>query len=117
MSMTTGVTANDNGERLAQIGQWLLRAAIATLAALEIYWFSENFKLAVEILLDPKPAWFSLLSAITDLIVAPALALAAIGLCLLGRRLGLATILVATAPLVFLWSALVFAITVMIYGF
>ena len=117
MTMTTGMTANDNGERLAQIGQWLLRAAIATLATLEIYWFSENFSLALEILLDPGPPWFNLLSAFTDVILAPALALAAIGLGIAGRRLGLAAILVAIAPLVFLWSALVFAITVMIYDF
>jgi len=117
MTMTTGMTANDNGERLSQIGQWLLRTAIAILAALEIYWFSENFELALEILLDPGPSWFNFLSAFTDVIVAPALALAAIGLCIAGRRLGLAAILAAVAPLVFLWSALVFAIAVMIYGF
>ena len=115
--MTTGVTADATAGQLSRIGQWLLRAAITILATLEIYWFSGNFELAVEILLDPKPVWFNLLSAITDLIVAPALALAAIGLGIVGRRLGLAAILVAAAPLVFLWSALVFAITVMIYGF
>lgn len=117
MTMTTGMTTDESANRIPQIGQWLLRAILALLAGLEIYWFSESFSLAAEILLDPGPPWFNVLSAFTDLIVAPALALAAIGLCIADRRIGLAAILVAAAPLVFLWHVLVFMIAVMIYGF
>jgi hypothetical protein len=116
MTMTTGMTA-DPTSQYSRIGQWLLRAAIAILAALEIYWFSDNFQLAIETFADPDPLSINLVSAITDLIVAPGLALAAIGLCIAGRRLGLAAILMLLAPLVYLWHVFAFAIAVMIYGF
>jgi hypothetical protein len=94
-----------------------LRAILAALAALEIYFFSDIFSLGLETLADPEARWFDILSALAGAVVAPLMALLAAALALAGRRLGLAAILLVAAPVVYFAPAIAFAVGIVIYGF
>jgi hypothetical protein len=95
-----------------------LRIAMIAVAALEIWYFSGGFSLAFEILADPVGSrWFNLLFAFCEGVIAPLMALAAAGLCLAGKRLGLAAILLAVAWLSYMAGSIAFGIAVAIYGF
>jgi hypothetical protein len=68
-------------------------------------------------MIDPSAGWFNILSALCMAVFAPLLAIAALTLAAMGRRLGLAAILLAAAPVVY-WSPIIaFFIGIMIYGF
>ena len=95
-----------------------LRIAIVVIAALELYWFSDIFSLAFEILVDAFTLkWFDLASAISSGVLAPASAIAAGGFSLFGPRLRLAIVLLCVAPVFYMLPAIAFAIGIMIYGF
>ena len=96
-----------------------LRIAIILIAALQIYWFSDGYALAFETLMPPiawQP-WFNVLFAILIGIVAPLCALAAAGLAIAGKRLGLAGILLCVGVVAYYVPPATFLVGVMIYGF
>jgi hypothetical protein len=94
-----------------------LRIAIVFIAAIEIYFFSDSFRLAFETLTEGGAQWFNVASAIGTGVIAPLLALAAAGLSLAGKRLGLAGILLCLAPVPYVLPVIAFGIAVAIYGF
>ena len=95
-----------------------LRIAIVVIAALEIYWFSDSFSLALETLSDPRDAqWFNVASSLATGVIAPLCALAAGVLALAGIRLGLAGILLCVGPATYLLPVIAFGIGIAIYGF
>ena len=94
----------------------MLRAAIAVIAALELAYFASNMPLQFEVMFDLDARWFNILSALCVAVFAPLLAIAAMVLASMGRRLGLATALLGVAPFVH-WAPLIaFAVGIMIYG-
>lgn len=96
----------------------VLRIAIVVIAALEIYWFSDSYELTVDTLANLSEAqWFNVASALATGVIAPLLALAAAGLAVAGKRLGLAAILLCAGPALFLLPVIAFGIGIMIYGF
>jgi hypothetical protein len=97
----------------------LLRIAIVVIAALALYWFSDGYRLSWETLAPPwnDVAWFNMLFALGNGVIVPLCALAAGGLAIAGKRLGLAVILLVVAAIVYVLPVVAFAIGVMIYGF
>jgi len=95
----------------------MLRIAIAIVAALEIFFFSDSFRLAFETLADGNAQWFNVASSLAAGVIAPLLALAAIGLAIAGKRPGLAGLLLCAAPVIYLLPVIAFVIGIMIYGF
>jgi hypothetical protein len=96
----------------------VLRIAIVAIAALELYWFSDGYRLSFDTLAYPFGIeWFNLLFAIGNGVIAPLCALAAAGLAIAGKRPGLAAILLCVAPVIYLIPVISFGISVMIYGF
>lgn len=96
----------------------MLRIAIIIIAALEIFWFSDSFSLALDTLAEPRDAQgFNVASALAAGVFAPLCALAAAGLALAGKRLGLATILLCVGPATYLLPVIAFGIGIAIYGF
>jgi hypothetical protein len=93
------------------------RIAIIVVAVLELWYFSKTFELAFGTFADPDPSWFNVLSALAEGVIAPLLALAAIGLAIANCRLGLAAIFLGAAALVSAMPVVAFAIGIMIYGF
>ena len=68
-------------------------------------------------MIDLNARWFNILSGLCMAVFAPLLAVAALALAAMARRLGVAAILLAVAPLVY-WSPFIaFFIGIMIYGF
>lgn len=96
---------------------FMLRIAIIIVAALEIYWFSNSYRLAFETLSEGNAQWFNVASALATGVIAPLCALAAAGLAIAGKRLGLAGILLCVGPALYLLPVIAFAIAIMIYGF
>lgn len=94
-----------------------LRIAIIAVAVLELWYFSKTFELAFGTFVDPDPRWFNVLSALAEGVIAPLFALAAIGLAIANRRLGLAAIFLGVAVLVAAMPVIAFGIGIMIYGF
>ena len=77
----------------------MLRVATVAVAALEIFLFSDVFRLAFDTLAHPRDAqWFNVASSLGSGVIAPLLALAAAGLAAFGKRLLLAAILLGAAP-------------------
>ena len=97
----------------------LLRIAILLVAALELYWLSDGYRLSWDTLAPPwdDVAWFNLLFALGNGVIVPLCALAAAGLAIAGKRLGLAGILLCIAPAVYVLPVVAFGIGVAIYGF
>ena len=96
----------------------ILRIALVVIAAIEIYWFSDSYGLAFGTLTHPFEArWFDVASALASGMIAPLTAIAAAGLAVAGKRLGLAAILLGVAPVVYLLPVIAFFIAIMIYGF
>jgi hypothetical protein len=96
----------------------VLRIVIVVIAALEIFWFSEAFDLTYQTLAEGlKAQWFNVASALASGVIAPVLALAAAALAVVGKRLGLAAIVLCTAPLIYALPVIAFTIGIMIYGF
>jgi hypothetical protein len=97
---------------------YLLRLGIIVIAGLELWYFSDTFGLSLEFLADPIGArWFNLVQALGQGLIAPLLAIAAAVMSVMGRRLGLAGILLAIAAFVYVLPYLAFGIGVAIYGF
>ena len=95
-----------------------LRIAMIAVVALEIWYFSGGLPLAYEILAHSFDSrWFNVLFAFCEGVIAPLMGLAAAGLCIAGRRLGLAAILLGVAPIFYMMGAIAFTIGIMIYGF
>lgn len=96
----------------------LLRSVILAAALLEFgYFFTDGMPLALEILAEGGVKWFDTLFALATGVVGPLCALAAGALAIANRRLGLAGILLALAPVIYWSPSIAFAIAVMIYGF
>ena len=96
----------------------ILRIAIVVIAALALYWFSDGYRLSWDTLAPPwNGQWFNLLFALGNGVIVPLSALAAAGLAIAGKRLGLAGILLCVAPIVYVLPVVAFGIGVMIYGF
>jgi hypothetical protein len=93
------------------------RIAIIIIAAIEIYFFSDIFRLSFETLTESGAQWFNVASALAAGVFAPLLAITAGALSLAGKRLGLAGILLCVAPVFYLLPVIAFGISVMIYGF
>jgi hypothetical protein len=73
--------------------------------------------LALEVFVEGDVKWFDTLFALATGVVGPLCALAAGALAIANRRLGLAGILLAVAPVIYWSPSIAFAIAVMIYGF
>jgi hypothetical protein len=96
----------------------LLRLLVIAAAAFVLWYFSDALPLALETLADPREAqWFNVLSALAEGVFGPALAIAAIVLAVVGRRLLLAAGLVGLAVLAYLAPVIAFLIVIAIYGF
>ena len=96
----------------------MLRILIVIIAALELFWFSGAYAISFEMLAPPWNAhWYDYLFAVGNGIVVPLCALAAGVLAILGKRLGLAAILLVVAAIVYILPGLSSVIAVMIYGF
>lgn len=97
----------------------VLRIAIVVIAALELYWFADGYRLSFDTLVPPwnDVAWFNLLFALGNGVIVPLCALAAAGLAIAGKRLGLAGTLLCIAPVVYAIPVISFGIAVAIYGF
>ena len=103
----------------------MLRVFIAVIATLELMYFYAEMPFPVSRMLDLNARWFNILSGLcvavvapllAVAVVAPLLAVAALTLAAMGRRLGLAAILLGVAPVVY-WSPVIgFFIGRMIYG-
>ena len=95
----------------------MLRFVIAIVATLALAYFYTDMPFSFAKMLDLNAGWFNILSGLCMAVVAPLLAVAALTLAAMGRRLGLAAILLGVAPLVY-WSPFIaFFIGMMIYGF
>lgn len=93
----------------------MLRFVIAIIATLELAYFYTDLPFPLAKMIDLKARWFNILSGLCMAVFAPLLA--ALALAAMGRRLGVAAILLAVAPLVY-WSPFIaFFIGIMIYGF
>ena len=95
----------------------MLRIAIVVVAALEIFWFSDSYSLAFETLTEGGAQWFNVASSLAAGVIAPLCALAAGGLSLAGRRLGIAVILLCAGPVFYMLPVIAFGVGIMIYGF
>ena len=97
----------------------LLRVAIVVIAALELYWFSDGYALSWDTLAPPwdDVQWFNLLFSLGNGVIVPLSALAAAGLAIAGKRLGLAAILLVVAAVVYVLPVVAFGIGIMICGF
>jgi hypothetical protein len=95
----------------------MLRVFIAVIATLELVYFYAEMPFPLAKMIDFNARWFDILSALCVAVFAPLLALAALTLAAMGRRLGLAAILLGVAPLVYWLPIIAFFIGMMIYGF
>ena len=97
---------------------WLIRLFIIAIAGYASWELSGAFSLAAEILVKPRESrWFNVLTALHELVLGPALVIAAIVLAITNKRLVLAASLVGTALVIYFIPFLVFFISIMIYGF
>ena len=95
----------------------LIRVFIAVIATLVLVYFYAEIPFPLVKMIDLHARWFDILSALCVAVFAPLLALAALALAAMGRRLGLAAILLGVAPVVY-WSPFIaFFIGMMIDGF
>jgi hypothetical protein len=95
----------------------MLRVVIAIAATLELAYFYTEMPFPFGKMLDLNARWFDILSGLCVAVFAPLLALAAFVLAAMGRRLGVAAILLGVAPLVYWAPVIAFFIGIMIYGF
>jgi hypothetical protein len=96
----------------------IIRLAIILIAGYALWEFSDTFSLALAILAKPQESrWFNVLSALHELVLGPALAVAAMALAIANKRLLLAAILEGTALVVYFIPLIVFLASMMIYGF
>jgi hypothetical protein len=96
----------------------ILRIAIVVIAALALYWFRDGYALSWEMLAPPyEGPWFNYLFAFGNGVIVPLSAIAAAGLAIAGKRLGLAAILLVVAAIVYALPVVTMIIGVMIYGF
>ena len=94
----------------------MLRVFIAVIATLELVYFYAEMPFPLSKMLDLNARWFNILSGLCVAVVAPLLAVAALTLAAMGRRLGLAAILLGVAPVVYWSPVIAFFIGRMIYG-
>ena len=71
----------------------MLRVFIAMIATLELMYFYTDMPFPLSKMLDLNARWFNILSGLCVAVFAPLLAVAALTLAAMGRRLGLAAIL------------------------
>ncbi len=95
----------------------MLRVFIAVIATLELVYFYAEMPFPLAKMIDLNGRWFNVLSGLCMAVFAPLLAVAALTLAAMGRRLGLAAILLGVAPLVFWSPVIAFFVGMMIYGF
>lgn len=96
----------------------ILRIAIVVVAAFALYWFRDGYALSWEVLTPPyEGPWFNLLFSFGNGVIVPLSALAAAGLAIAGKRLGLALILLVVAAVVYVIPVVTMIIGIMIYGF
>jgi hypothetical protein len=95
----------------------MLRVFIAVIATLELVYFYAEMPFPLAKMIDLNARWFDILSALCVAVFAPLLALAALTLAAMGRRLGLAAILLGVAPVVYWLPIITFFVAMMIYGF
>lgn len=95
----------------------ILRATIVAAAAFELWYFSDDYWQAFVTLTGGQAQWlFNRWQAFAVGVAAPLCALAAAGLAIADRRLGIAGLLLVAALLLH-WSPIIpFAIAVAIYG-
>ena len=95
----------------------LLRAAIVAAAALELWHFSDSYRKAFVTLTGGNAQWLlNGWEAFAVGVAAPLCALAAAGLAIANRRLGIACLLLGAALLLYWWPIIPFAIAVAIHG-
>ena len=97
--------------------QTMLRFIIAIVATFELAYFYVELPFSLSKMIDLNARWFNILSGLCMVVFAPVLTLAAFALAAMGRRLGLAAILLAVAPLVYWAPFFAFFVGIMIYGF
>jgi hypothetical protein len=96
----------------------LLRFIIIAIAGYAIWQLSDSFSLAVSTLAKPAEArWFNVLSSLGEAVVEPALAVAAVTLAVVNKRLWLAAIFASTALIFYFIPFVAFLIGIIIYGF
>ena len=95
----------------------MLRFVIAIAATLELAYFYTEMPFPLAKMIDLNARWFNILSGLCMAVFAPLLAAAALTLAAMGRRLGIAGILLAAAPVVYWSPVIAFFIGMMIYGF
>lgn len=95
----------------------LLRAAIVAAAAFELWYFSDSYRSTFVTLTGGKASWLlNIWETLAHGVAAPLCALAAAGLAIANRRLGIACLLLGAALLFYFSPIIPFAIAVMIYG-
>jgi hypothetical protein len=95
----------------------MLRVFIAVIATLELAYFYTDMPFPLAKMIDLNGRWFDILSGLCMAVFAPLLAVAALMLAAMGRRLGLAAILLGVAPLVYWSPVIAFFVGMTIYGF
>jgi hypothetical protein len=94
-----------------------LRILIVAVAGFLIWKFSDGLSLAWNSLTSPGERWFNVLSDLCEGAFGPALALSAIALAIMNRRLLLAAFLAGFAGVVYIAPIAAFLVGIMIYGF
>ena len=95
----------------------LLRVLIIAALAFAIWEFSGVFRLDMEILTTGDARWFNILFALSESVVAPALALAAIVLAAANKRLVYVIVAGLFAIFCYVLPHATFFVGIMIYGF
>jgi hypothetical protein len=91
----------------------LLRLIIIVVASLAIWQFSDGFSLNINILTTLEARWFNILSALSEGVLGPVLAITAIVLAAANKHLLAATIIAGLAIVL----SVTFFIGIMIHGF
>ncbi len=95
----------------------MLRVVIAIAATIELAYFYIELPFPLHKMIDFSGRWFDILSGLCMAVFAPLITLAALALAAMGRRLGLAGILLAVAPAVYWAPLLAFVAAMLIRGF
>jgi hypothetical protein len=95
----------------------LLRAAIVAAAAFQLWYFSGSYRFTFVTLTGGKAPWLlNSWEVLAHGVAAPLCALAAAGLAIANRRLGVACLLLGAALLLYFSPIIPFVIGVAIYG-
>jgi hypothetical protein len=95
----------------------LFRMVIIAVAAFMIWAFSDLYLIDVQILKRGDARWFNTLFAISESVLAPLLAVAAILLAAANKSLGYAALSAGLAIFFFVLPFASFAVGILIYGF